>query len=104
MKTASFQVALPGRIRTFVEGRAKAMGFRSSDHYVNALVEAEKTRLAKERLAQLLVEGVESGPATPMTKHDWEEIRREGKELVRGMKRDHERTCNKKAQSKARSA
>ena len=34
------------------------------------------------RLEQLLLEGIESGPATPMTKADWEEIKQRGLERL----------------------
>ena len=33
-------------------------------------------RKAKERVEALLLEGLDSGSATPMTENDWEEIRR----------------------------
>jgi antitoxin ParD1/3/4 len=37
-----------------------------------------KEREAEERLEKLLLEALDSGPATPMTKEDWEEIKQRG--------------------------
>lgn len=30
----------------------------------------------RERIEELLLEGLDSGPATPMTKRDWDELRK----------------------------
>lgn len=36
----------------------------------------------RKRLEALLMEGLDSGPPTPMTSEDWAEIEREGQRLV----------------------
>jgi len=42
------------------------------------LIREAKEREAEERLEKLLLEALDSGPATPMTKEDWEEIKQRG--------------------------
>lgn len=37
----------------------------------------DQERQAKERLEQLLLEGMKSGPASPMTREHWAELRAE---------------------------
>ena len=41
---------------------------------------------AKERLGALLIEGLDSGPSTPMTSEDWVEIQREGERIFAARK------------------
>jgi antitoxin ParD1/3/4 len=41
----------------------------------------------RERLDALLLEGLDSGPATPLTPKDWERIRSEGQKLLAARKR-----------------
>jgi antitoxin ParD1/3/4 len=36
----------------------------------------------KQRLEALLIEGLDSGPSTPMTPEDWQEIEREGQRII----------------------
>jgi len=36
----------------------------------------------KMRIEALLIEGLDSGPSTPMTSHDWDEIEREGQQII----------------------
>ncbi|AGA27527.1 type II toxin-antitoxin system ParD family antitoxin [Singulisphaera acidiphila] len=36
----------------------------------------------KERIEALLIEGLDSGPSTPMTTQDWDDIEREGKRIL----------------------
>jgi antitoxin ParD1/3/4 len=44
--------------------------------YVEALLRQELRRQAEERLESLLLEGLDSGPASEMTDADWDEMRR----------------------------
>ena len=53
---------------------------QTPEQYVAALVRAEHRRRALADLEAKLLEGVESGPATEMTRADWEELRRQVRE------------------------
>ena len=46
--------------------------------YVRDLIRADEKRKAQENLEALLVDGVQSGQPTELTRQDWEDIRREG--------------------------
>jgi antitoxin ParD1/3/4 len=76
MATGTLSIPLSEEQRAFVEGRAAEDGCESAEAYVTALIEADYKRRARERLEQLLLEGIESGPATPMTPQDWDDLRR----------------------------
>jgi putative addiction module CopG family antidote len=52
--------------------------YASPDAYVQALLERDERRRKGERnLAAKIQEALDSGPATPMTRADWESIERE---------------------------
>jgi antitoxin ParD1/3/4 len=70
-------ISLPEPLKQFVEQQVSAGGYASAEEYIGALVEAER---ARARLEELIVEGLESGPATEMTAQDWEDIRRKVRE------------------------
>ncbi|MGK7905148.1 MAG: hypothetical protein AB4352_27820 [Hormoscilla sp.] len=59
--------------------------------YFSLLVPQDRERQAKERLETMLIEGLESGLAEPMTAQDWEEIRM--------AVRERRRQCGKWARS-----
>ena len=40
----------------------------------------------RQRVESLLLEGLDSGPSTPMTSDDWDEIEREGQRLIASRK------------------
>jgi chromatin segregation and condensation protein Rec8/ScpA/Scc1 (kleisin family) len=70
-------VNLPESEAQFVRERATEEGLSSPDEYVARLVREERQRRLNERLAELLQEGIDSGPAEPLTPADWEYVRSE---------------------------
>ncbi len=96
-------ITLPDEIKADLEAEAKAEGFSTVDEYVYIMyVRAklnygpqgenymadhslgiaddtdtpERVAANRERLRALIREGIESGPATPMTPDDWADLRR----------------------------
>lgn len=55
----------------FIQQQASAGGFESPSAYLASLVESEQ-----QRLESALLEGIESGPSRPMTRGDWDALRR----------------------------
>ena len=74
---STMNISLPPELRSFVEGEVASGGYSTASEYVRTLIREAQKKKARERLEQLLLEGLESGEATPMTSNDWEEIRRE---------------------------
>lgn len=70
-------IALPQSMKAFVDAEVRAGGYGTTDEYIRDLVREAEERKADERLETLLLEAIESGPATPMTKQDWEDMRNE---------------------------
>jgi Arc/MetJ-type ribon-helix-helix transcriptional regulator len=80
--------------RAFIEAQMAEGRIRSVSKYFDTLLRAERRRKAEERLVQLVKEADESGPPTPMTREDWDELKRrvwqreaQAKETPRGQGR-----------------
>jgi antitoxin ParD1/3/4 len=85
---ATMNISLPDKLKAFVKNQATQRGFGTVSEYVTAILrEQQQRQRAQERLDALLLEGLDSGPGTPLTQKDWEHIRREGKKLIAERKR-----------------
>ena len=85
---ATMNISLPDEMKAFVEDQASEMGFGTVSEYVRAIIrEVQERHKERERLDALLLEGLDSGPASPLTKADWDHIRREGTKLIAKRKR-----------------
>lgn len=69
-------------MRAYVEEQVANGGYSTLSEYFRELVRHDQKRKAQERLEALLVEGLESGTATPITDRDWEDIRQTVRERV----------------------
>jgi antitoxin ParD1/3/4 len=71
----------------FVRALVKAGRFSSEtevlDEALRLLEQSEIQQSAEmNRVEGLLIEGLDSGPSTPMTSSDWDEIEREGQRII----------------------
>ena len=73
----TMNVSLPDEMKAFVEEQVQRGGYSTASEYLRELIRDAQKQAAKERLEKLLLEGLDSGPATPMTKKDWKDLRRE---------------------------
>ena len=88
---ATMSISLPDDMKAFVEDQAQKNGFGTASEYVSAIIRDVQERQAeRDRLDSLLIEGLDSGPATPLTKKDWEHIRQEGKKLMTQRQQERE--------------
>ena len=72
----SMNISLPESMKAFIEEQVAAGGYGTTSEYLRALIREDQKAKARSRLAALLQEGIDSGPATPMTAEDWEGLRR----------------------------
>jgi hypothetical protein len=70
-------IGLPGEIKAFLEEQAVREGASVGEPIRAILGEARERDLARREIRGKLREAIESGPATPMTRGDWDDIRRE---------------------------
>ena len=85
----TLNISLPDTLGEFVQERVTRDGYDTASDYLRDLIHEDQRRKAQEKLDALLQEGLDSGPATPMTSQDWAEIRlevrRRGAEQARQM-------------------
>jgi antitoxin ParD1/3/4 len=80
---ATMSISLPDEIKAFVEGEAAKRGFGTVSEYIRAIIhEQQKRQPETTRLDALLIEGLESGPSTPLTQEDWNHVKREGRRQI----------------------
>ena len=75
MANTSMNVSLPETLKDYVQERVAEGTYSNPSDYVRALIREDMKRRAEDRLDALLMEGINSGPAEPMTKEDWDDIR-----------------------------
>lgn len=73
----TMNISLPDQLKDFVEGQVGSGRYSSVSEYVRDLIRDDEKRKAQEKLEALLVEGIQSGEATEMTRQDWSDIRTE---------------------------
>jgi len=77
----TMNISLPDQLKEFVEGQVDSGRYSSVSEYVRDLIRDDEKRKAQEKLEALLVEGIQSGEATEMTRQDWSDIRMEALRL-----------------------
>ena len=73
-------VSIPSAYKEFIKFRMERGGFCNASEYIRHLIREDHKRSETEELRKLLEESVRSGPATPMTKEDFDGIRRRMRE------------------------
>lgn len=84
---ATMNISLPDAMRKFVERQAKKEGFGTVSEYMRSLIRDVQKHQAKQALEAKLKEGLESGPAAPLTPEEWDAIERDGIALARRRRR-----------------
>jgi antitoxin ParD1/3/4 len=75
MANTSMNVSLPEALKDYVQERVAEGTFSNPSDYVRALIREDMRRREEEKLDALLMEGINSGQAEPMTAKDWADIR-----------------------------
>jgi antitoxin ParD1/3/4 len=66
-------IDLPESLATYFQDQITTGEYPTASDYIQALIQADQTH--KHRLEALAIEGINSGPSTPMTQADWDNIR-----------------------------
>ena len=80
---ATLNISLPDAMRAFIEDEVKRGDYSTPSEFIRELVRTDQKRKAEKQLEHLLLDGLKSGKATPMTKKEWAELRKrvlEGRE------------------------
>jgi antitoxin ParD1/3/4 len=71
----SLNISLPAPLREWIDAQIKGGRYGNASEYLRELIRRDQERQARERLEELLLDGVKSGSASPLTKKDWAELR-----------------------------
>ncbi len=82
----TMNISLPDQLKEFVDGQVGSGRYSSVSEYVRDLIRDDEKRKTQERLEALLMEGIQSGDATEMTRQDWSDIRAEALEQFEARK------------------
>jgi antitoxin ParD1/3/4 len=78
----SLNISLPESMRVYVEEQVASGGYGTASEYIRSLIRSDQKRQATLHLEAMLLEGLNSGTATPMTEQDWASIRAKVQEKV----------------------
>jgi antitoxin ParD1/3/4 len=73
----TMNISLPDQLKEFVESQVGSGSYSTVSEYVRELIRDDQRRKAQDKLEALLIEGIQSGEPTEMTRKDWDDIRRE---------------------------
>jgi antitoxin ParD1/3/4 len=76
---ATISISLPDDLRSWVEEQVSLDNGLTPSEFIRDVLRSEQRRRARAKVEELLLEGLNSGPATPMTAKDWDDIRRESR-------------------------
>ncbi len=71
----SLNISLPAPLRAWVESQVRSGRYGNASEYLRELIRRDQERRSRERLEDLLVEGLESGDAVPLGEKDWNDLR-----------------------------
>jgi antitoxin ParD1/3/4 len=79
---ASINISLSDELKRYVEDQVKGGSYGNVSEFIRSLLRDQQKREAQERLELLLLEGIASGSDGPMTKTDWQELRKVRREYL----------------------
>jgi len=85
MATATLNISLPDTMKAEVEEIIASEGYGNTSEFFRDLVRKYLKERQTRKLETLLIEGLQSGEATPLTKDDFEVLKQRG--LARLQKR-----------------
>ncbi len=82
----TMNISLPEPMKKFIEEEVSRGGYSTVSEYIRSILREEQKRKAQEKLEAMLLEGLESGHPSKMTKEYLQEIRREARERLKSKK------------------
>ena len=68
----TMNISLPDSMKAFVDAQIQERSYGTSSEYIRDLIRGDQIRQAEQRLASLMLEGLESGPAIPVDEAYWD--------------------------------
>lgn len=87
MAIATINISVPDTMKAEVEEIIASEGYGNTSEFFRDLVRNYIKQRQEKKLEALLLEGLQSGRAVPLTKRDFEDIRRRGLERLKNKAR-----------------
>lgn len=85
---ATMNISIPKSLKTWVDQQVESGGFGTASEFIRHLIRTAKDRdAARNAIDDLLEEGLNSGPATPMRAADWADLRKKVRNRAATQKR-----------------
>jgi Arc/MetJ-type ribon-helix-helix transcriptional regulator len=84
----ALKITIPQELKRYVDACVAKGNHGDVNEFIISLVR-ERKQQAEQELLRLVREAEASGPATPMTRKDWQEIRRRALARIASEKRTH---------------
>ena len=72
MTNTTMNISLPETLKEYVRDRVAEGIYSNPSDYIRALIRTDMKRHSQEHLESMMLEGINSGPATEMTCADWD--------------------------------
>ena len=83
MPSSTINISIPDKLKNEVENIIASEGYGNTSEFFRDLVRSYIKQRQEKKLEALLLEGLESGEATPFTKADFEAIKQRGLERIK---------------------
>ena len=96
MKSDKIVVELTPELNRFVQGKVRTGRYRDASEVIREalrVLEDVRDRREDPELESLIQEGLDSGPATPLTRQGWKQIWNESDALARTLRRQAKRAA-----------
>lgn len=80
-------ISIPKPMRAWVEEQVAKGRYGTASEFIRRLLHDEQKRRLRKKIDAKLLVALASGPATPMTAKDWEDIGREGRKRLATLKK-----------------
>jgi antitoxin ParD1/3/4 len=76
----SLNISLPESMRTWIDEQVAKGGYGTASEFLRQLIREAQRQQSEDRLEALLLQGLDSGPATEMTNADWDRLKQRARE------------------------
>jgi antitoxin ParD1/3/4 len=74
MSTASMNISLPDSLKKYVKERVDEERYGTQSDYVRSLIREDQKRHDENKLEQMLLDGLKSGPGIRMNPKEWKKL------------------------------
>jgi antitoxin ParD1/3/4 len=74
MSTATMNISLPDSMKKYVKGRVYEERYGTQSDYVRSLIREDQKRHDENKLEQMLLDGLRSGPGIRMNHQEWKKL------------------------------